>query len=111
MTYKLFLDDVRDLNWVYPNTDSIDWIICKTYDEAVAVINEVGFPEFVSFDHDLGEDSFGSGFDFAKHLVEVDLDFGVMPINFAYAVHSANLVGAENIRGLLDNYLKTKQKE
>lgn len=108
MTYKLFLDDVRDLHSVYPDADSMDWVICRTYDDAVADIADLGFPEFVSFDHDLGEESFGSGFDFAKHLVEVDLDFEVMPDNFAYAVHSANPVGAENIRGLLDNYLTKK---
>lgn len=106
--YKLFLDDLREVSWVYPDADLIDWIVCRSYAEAVSLVFSLGFPSVVSFDHDLGDSE--SGFDFAKKLVEIDLDYGTMPEDFAYAVHSANPIGAANIRGLLENYLNSKKE-
>lgn len=104
MTYRLFIDDIRDPLKVYPG--ETDWVVCRDYDEAVAAVNRRGWPVTVSFDHDLGESTDKTGYDFAKWLVERDINQGDMPANFAYAVHSANPVGAANIRGLLDNYLR-----
>ena len=110
MSYNLFLDDLRELNWVYPDADPKGWIVCRTYDDAVSIVYQHGWPSFISFDHDLGEDSTESGFSFAKKLVEFDLDFKNMPADFSYAVHSANPLGAANIRGLLENYLNSKKE-
>ena len=45
-----------------------------------------------------------SGYDCAKWLVDYCLDNGITIPNFG--VHSANPVGAENIRGLLVNAMK-----
>ena len=101
MAYKLFIDDER-----FPIDDS--WVIVRSYDAAISYIKEHGMPGFISFDHDLGDNSL-TGYDVAKWLVEADLD-GIILINkdFPYYVHSANPIGAANIRGLLDSYLSTK---
>ena len=107
MTYRMFLDDVRDPSWVYPQLDSSNWIVCRSFDEAQAVMEDLGWPEWISFDHDLGDDE-ASGFDLAKHLINWDLDTHSMPPNFHFEVHSANPEGAANIRNLLSNYLATK---
>lgn len=98
---KMFLDDER-----FPIGD--DWFICRSFDEAVHFINRNGCPDFISFDHDLGDDSF-SGYEFARWLVDQDLDQGgFIPSNFQFYVHSQNPVGAENIRKYLSNYLRVR---
>jgi hypothetical protein len=114
MTYRLFLDDIRDPHWVYPR-DAEDWVIARTHDDAVAIFYERGFPEFVSFDHDLADEHYAerpdgqehekTGLTFAKFLVNNDLDHGTMPGNFGFLVHSANPVGAANIMKYLNSYL------
>lgn len=110
MSYTLFLDDVRDPKWIYPNSDTDDWVICRSVAEAEAVFDLLGWPQFVSFDHDLGPNQ-PTGLDLAKALIEWDLDMGDAPADFGFEVHSANPVGAANIRGLLDGYLRAKTKD
>lgn len=113
MTYKLFLDDVRNVDRLYgsvawdpPHTG--DWVSCRSMAEAVAVIEDRGCPTFISFDHDLG-DGVPTGMDLARWLVEHDLDHGSMPQGFQYDVHSWNPVGAANIRALMEGYLANKR--
>jgi hypothetical protein len=48
--------------------------------------------------------------DFAKWLVNLDLDGILMPDDFQFHVHSANPTGAANIQGLLDNYMASKKE-
>jgi len=48
-------------------------------------------------------------FDFAKWLIERDMDVSDMPADFSFNVHSANPVGSANIQGLLDSYLSFKE--
>lgn len=96
---KIYLDDIRT-----PKDEG--WIIVRSYDEFVSYIEKHGLPDFISFDHDLGysmiEDE-KTGYDAAKWLVEYYLDNGIkMPINFN--VHSANPIGAENIRKYINNF-------
>ncbi|MGH2308113.1 cyclic-phosphate processing receiver domain-containing protein [Aliarcobacter sp. ERUVET-8] len=100
---KLYLDDVRDL----PD-ESFD--LARSYEEAVLFVKENGIPPFISFDHDLGVDEneklLPTGFDFAKWLVEMDMDnIYKFPENFSFHVHSANPVGKGNIESYLNNYL------
>lgn len=101
---KLYIDDIRT-----PKDSSFK--VIRSFDEAVKFIQEFGIPEYISFDHDLGCDKNGieleSGYDFAKWLVEADLD-GLyhFPKNFNFNVHSANPVGKVNIESILNNYLK-----
>jgi hypothetical protein len=106
MTYRLFLDDVRELAAVHPGEDTADWQVCRSFDEATAAVAR-GWPVHVSFDHDLGE-NLPTGMDFARFLVELDLLTGQMPADFTFSVHSANPPGRDNIQGLLDNYLEQR---
>ena len=71
-----------------------------SYEEFVAYLQRYGLPDFISFDHDLGEGL--SGYDCAKYLVDYCLDHQLaLP---AFAVHSQNPVGKENIERLLRNF-------
>lgn len=101
MTYKLFIDDER-----FPVGDQAEWTIVRSFDEAIEAVKQYGYPVFCSFDHDLGAGK--TGYDFAKWLVEFDLDTDSMPVNFGFYVHSQNPVGAKNINLYLERYLQTK---
>jgi hypothetical protein len=131
----LFLDDERvpaDVTWItignskaYHESVGAKWHIVRSYKEAVQWVLDNGFPDIVSFDHDLGYEEVHttasgiaivtnateekSGHDFAKWLVEHDLNTNTMPTNFKFTVHSKNPEGAKNIQGLLDGYLRHKK--
>jgi hypothetical protein len=98
---KLFLDDIRD-----PPDET--WIVVRSFREAHDWVKQHGFPTLVSLDHDLGGEL--TGMDFVHFLINLDLDTGTMPDDFSFIVHSANPVGAGNIAGLLDQYLRMRQK-
>ena len=91
---RLYLDDLR------PTPEGFE----RAYDfeEFVNYISQNGLPDFISFDHDLGEGK--TGLDCAKFLVEYCLDNQIHKINFQ--VHSQNPVGKENIEFLLKNFNK-----
>ena len=81
--------------------------IVRTYDAFVKYIKQEGLPKFISFDNDLGLDMNGKvapdGYAAAKWLVyESGLDLR----DLEFKVHSANPVAAEQIRGLLTNYIR-----
>lgn len=99
----LFIDDER-----FPPSNGYDWIIVRSYDEAVNYASKYGIPSHISFDHDLGEGK--SGYDFTKWMVEQDLDKGgtFIPSDFTYAVHSQNPIGTANIKAYLDAYIGNK---
>lgn len=123
---KVFLDDLRTIDMVYPEFDSNEWVIVRDFHQFVNYINKYGIPEFVSFDHDLGfehtrfffnngghenppdpiDGDFKekTGYDAAKWLVEYCMDNNVKLPKFS--VHSANPTGAKNIR----EYLKNAEK-
>jgi hypothetical protein len=123
MTWNLFLDDERelaDVTWapwqVREKYRNEEWVVCRSYGDAMIEILNRGFPKFVSFDHDLGEKY--SGFDLAKRLVENDIISGskesrqgyVFTADFDYYVHSQNPIGKANIEGLINGYLKAKAR-
>ena len=89
---KLYLDDLRvtpeDFDRVYNYADFVEYI------------TQNGLPDFISFDHDLGEDE--SGYDCAKYLVEYCIEHN-LPLP-KFSVHSQNPVGKENIERLLNNF-------
>lgn len=99
--YILFLDDERHPADALLATGT-EVVTCRNFDEAVSAVFLRGFPSHICFDHDLGEGS-KSGFDFAKWLVQVQLDASV-PAEIKYSIHSQNPVGFANIKGLLDGY-------
>lgn len=110
---KMFLDDERfPLNVTWTPVDySGEWVIVRSFNEAMNWVLQNGVPLYISFDHDLGEiDGYDSlsGYDFAKWLVEYDLGTGLIPHDFNFAVHSRNPIGAQNIYQLLSRYLATR---
>ncbi len=112
MAYKLFLDDLRTVQMVYPNQQEDEYVIVRTYQAFVNHIQEKGLPEFISFDNDLGEDEHGylleDGYAAAKWLVyESELDLRQL----RFKVHSANPVARIQIESLLNNYIAFLKKE
>ena len=105
--HKLFLDDLRTVEMVYNPSLSLGFNIVRSYADFVRYIQTNGLPDFISFDNDLGLDVNGllapDGLATAKWLVyESELDLR----NLTFKVHSANPVAAEQIRGLLTNYIR-----
>jgi len=95
--YRMYIDDIRD-----PKGD-FDYI-ARTSTDAIEMMS-IGCPTFCSFDHDLGGDD--TAMRVVKFMVEADLDNpGWIPDNFTFFVHSANPVGAANITGYLNAYLR-----
>lgn len=109
---KLFLDDIRTVEMVYPKSEINKFVIVRTYEAFVDYIQQNGLPSFISFDNDLGLDENGEvakdGYAAAKWLV---YESGLDLIDLQYKVHSANPVAAEQIRGLLENYIKFLKAE
>ena len=104
---KLFLDDIRTIEMVYDKAMESEFDIVRNYHDFVNYIRKNGLPDFISFDNDLGLDDNGEvapdGYAAAKWLVfESGLDLS----DLKFKVHSANPVAAEQIRGLLSNYIK-----
>ncbi len=104
---RLYLDDIR-------TPKDINFVIVRSYEEAVVFVKENGVPNYISFDHDLGVDEnnneLPSGYDFAKWLVEMDMDnIYLIPVAFEFNVHSANPVGKANIEVYLKNYLEFRR--
>ena len=122
--YKLYLDDIRVPTDSY-KTINESWVIVRSYADFVAKITADGLPEIVSFDHDLSDEhvcdyilnvrssgvidynkySEKTGMSCAKWLVEYCMDNNAKLPEFF--IHSANPVGAENIRSYLDSYQRS----
>lgn len=104
---KLFLDDVRTIDMVYSKSEESEFDIVRTYDAFVEYIQKNGLPDYISFDNDLGLGEDGKiapdGLAAAKWLV---YESGLDLLHLKFKVHSANPVAAEQIRGLLNNYIK-----
>lgn len=121
MTYKLYLDDLR-----YP--PDINWVIARNYHDAVWYVKNMGVPYHISFDHDLAYEHYHTdqfaedymdkkasdapreftGYDFAKWFCYYCQDNNVDLSNFTYHVHSANPVGAQNIRMFMKSFMENK---
>ena len=132
----LWLDDLRNpylnIEGKVPthNKENSEVIWVCNYEDFLGWIELNGLPEVISFDHDLGEgqgydvptylvasgesnykiekmahDSEKTGMDCAKWLVEYCMDRNNLPLP-KWHIHSANPVGAANIKGLLGNYEK-----
>lgn len=97
MPYNIFLDDDR-----FPSEfDVREYYIVRTYEDFINLVLNLGVPDFISFDHDLGPGK--DGYDCAKFLVNYMLDNKInQKINFQ--THSQNPPGEKNIRGLLENW-------
>lgn len=117
--WYLFLDDLRELSFLKDkqaekNLSYVEgpWIIARSMEQALDLIDKKGCPSVISFDHDLGEKDgkpVPSGFDLAKWLVDQDLDGNLSLDQMSFQVHSDNPVGKKNIEGLLTQYLEFKK--
>ena len=109
---KLFLDDIRSIEMVYEKSIVNEFDIVRNFWEFVEYIKTKGLPDFISFDNDLGEDENGiispDGYACVKWLV---YESGLDLTNLKFNVHSANPLAAEQIRGLLNNYIKHLKNE
>lgn len=111
MGYKLFLDDYRDPSYVSHLRLGSDWVVARDFEQAKDLILTRGYPDFISFDHDLGENHYdndwsdaSTGYDFAKWFCHHVGDPGKLPDFFDYYVHSMNPVGAERIRDIMKDF-------
>lgn len=100
---KLWLDDERD-----PNSPIIqkqfgatgDEIWVKTAKMAIYYLAQKT-TKWISLDHDLGDDSAGTGMDVAK-FIEEQAFFGTLP-KLNWHIHSQNTVGKKNMIAALQN--------
>jgi hypothetical protein len=121
MSYKLFLDDVRnpaDVKWI--ELPLGPWVIVRNFLDFKVVVSSRGLPEHVSFDHDLAEEHYNpalwakskltdyaklenaTGYDCAVWLTEHCRTFELdLP---SYTVHSMNPVGRARITAALEHY-------
>ena len=121
MKYKLYLDDIR-----YPDTDP-EWRIARSYHDAIWYCQAYGLPCHIAFDHDLADVRYDTskldfimdtvingcpreytGLDFAKWFCEWVMDNDIDLTEFTWEVHSANPVGAENIRNYMNSFIKDR---
>lgn len=112
MSYNLFIDDERvpmDVKWSTWQDQSLyrdsDWVIARNWLDVLEIVVTFGFPNLISFDHDLG-DGEKTGYEIAQKLCDMIMDGMKLPEDFVYMVHSKNPVGAENISRYMDNFLK-----
>ena len=97
---RMYIDDIRDPKGEFDLT-------ARNSDTAINIMRQTGCPNFISFDHDLGGDD--TAMRVVKFMVEMDLDHkGWIPNDFTFFVHSANPVGAANITGYLNAYMRTR---
>jgi len=126
MKTKIYLDDMRT-----PKDDK--WIVVRDYYEFVEKIKELGLDnvDIISLDHDLGDTAIDeyynnvqpnfklnyknikekTGLDCAKWLVDHYYNHYEEKGGFVFPevyVHSANPIGAHNIMGYINNFLKVE---
>jgi hypothetical protein len=86
---KLWIDDIR--------TPPEGWTWAKTSVEALEIVKDSGkIVDVVSFDHDLGGD------DTTRPVALYMAEFNLFPA--VVHVHSANRVGVEWLKSLIDRY-------
>ncbi len=88
---KLYLDDMR------PAPEG--WVRVYWPDEAIALL-EQGAVTDISLDHDLGDDSRGTGYDVVRWIEEAVFAQGFAPPRIV--IHSANPVGRERMQRGID---------
>lgn len=96
----IWLDDIREVPQKLKDNKEYDVIHVRNFDQFVKYIETKGLPNFISFDHDLGEEK--DGYDCAKFLVQycMNKDCDIPD----YEIHSANPVGTKNISSYLNCY-------
>jgi hypothetical protein len=93
---QLYLDDVR-----FPPNNQ--FILARSSAEALDVVKKLGWPTFMSLDHDLGGQD--TTMVFLRQLVAALWDGVSAPPQ--YSVHSANPVGKANIVSFMESWKKS----
>ena len=103
MTWNLFLDDERQTTYVDPNGERM-WFVARSTEEAKDLVIDLGFPWFMSLDHDLGPDD--TTMKFLNWLV---WEYGGNAITHVpdYQIHSANPIGSRNIESFMESWKRT----
>lgn len=111
MNYNLFLDDERWPKQKYVEDQHketfgktiYEWLVVRNYKDFCEAIDIYGIPEYLSLDHDLGEDS--TGFNCVVYLINYCLD-NELQLTSKVCYHSANPIGVENMKGLITSFIK-----
>lgn len=100
MTWKLYLDDVRD-------PPEPGWTVVRSSIMAVVkCVQRKELPVMMSLDHDLGEDD--NTMRFLKELYVMWEDMGADPDKIPdYVVHSANPIGTKNIISYMESWKRS----
>lgn len=101
MTWKLFIDDERSLEYVTSCFDT--WKVARSSEEAIRLVEEYGPPTFISFDHDLGGED--TSMVFLKWLANTHFDS--VP---GFSLHSSNPVGRLNIESYMRSWKKVAEE-
>ena len=100
MTWKLYLDDVRD-----PEIPGYT-VIRSSIMAIIKTVKRRELPEFMSLDHDLSGDD--TTMKFLKELHAIWENMGSDPTKIPrYIVHSANPIGAKNIISFMESWKKS----
>jgi hypothetical protein len=101
---RLWIDDLRPIPEDYDHTE---WTSARSFHEAIVKLELLEIEE-VSFDHDLGENSiYGykemTGYDVVMWLCARQQNG--LPTPNVYQIHSANPVGVNNMKQMIESYL------
>lgn len=113
MKWKLWIDDdtfTPDIeDWRKPPAGETDWKIATNSAGALICCMAYGIPEFIDFDHDLGELASGESDTSMKFLKDL-FDFYPDAIDEikGYRIHSANPEGAKNIEAYMDSWKRSR---
>jgi len=123
MGYNLFLDDFRIPQDAYrvnhdPRYNLLTWTMVKSYDEFVKVVETLGLPDLVAFDHDLADEHYEkyqgpisekqysemqekTGYHAARFLINwcIDRDLDIPE----YLIHTQNHGGGLNIKSVMES--------
>jgi hypothetical protein len=101
---RLYLDSFRDL------PEGGDWVIARSYTDAVDWVKTHQFPDFISFGPIITVNDTNSCVDFARWLVDFDQNKGDsfihrMPYDFHYTIHASRDDYKAQIRHIMNKYL------
>ena len=121
MSYNLYLDDFRDPEQSFDHFHNqlylLGWVVVRSYDDFVKIIEEKGIPEIISFDHDLAVSHYElqlpydqytekTGYHCAKWLIYYCID-NKKELPATILIHSMNPAGSMNIKSLFESYYKS----
>ena len=105
----LFIDDLRNPPPDLYNDSLIH--ITRSSEESINFMKKLmELPHFISFDHDLGGDD--TAMVVVDWIIENALDGKIsLPEGFDFKVHSANVIGGQNIESKMRNFLNSLKEK